>query len=175
MTDTTTREAPMIYRVVPFDDVRPVFDRFGMDLWTRLPDVDGLNGPERVRSWSAALRQMTDVDLPERPGKAADALDEIADRHAARPYADEDRIAVADEHRTLIREWNERCGTRSPLLGPLCEELGDLWWKEFAWVGQARRALEMLADADLLLPGLDAELRPVLTVYAGLDETGAPA
>jgi hypothetical protein len=168
MTDTI-REAPMIYRVVPFDDVRPVFDRYGMDLWARLPEVDGIHGPDRVRAYAAALRQMTDLDLPERPGKAADALDAIADRHAARPYSDEDRVAVTDEHRTLIREWNDRCGARSPLLGPLTEELGDLWWKEYAWVGQARRALELLTDADLILPGLDAALRPVLIVYAGLE------
>jgi hypothetical protein len=176
VTVATGRVVPMIYRVIFFDEIRPVFDRYGIDLWHRIPDRpedQGMDGVARVHVLAAAVRQMVDTDLPDRPGKAADAMDKVADRHASRPYVDEDRVAVTDEHRTLIQEWNDRCGARSPLLGPLTEELGELSWKEFAWVGQARRALEMLEDGDLLLPGLDAALRPVLAVYAGLDETGA--
>lgn len=166
---TDTREAPKIYKVMPADDLRAVETRYGVNPWPLLPEQQTPDGVAFVRALAAACRTITDPELPRRPELAAEAFDAIADELEARPYTDQDRVAVTDAHRDLIREWNERCGARSPLLGPLCEELGELWWKEFAWVGQARRSLEMLADADLLLPGIDAALRPVLMVYAGLE------
>lgn len=169
---TDTREAPKIYKVMPAFELRTVEDRYGVNPWPLVPERENPDGVAFVQALAAACRTITDPELPQRPGLAAAAFDAIADALAARPYIDEDRVAVTDEHRTLIREWNDRCGARSPLLGPLCEELGELWWKEFAWVGQARRSLELLADADLILPGLDGALRPVLTVYAGLDAMG---
>jgi hypothetical protein len=169
MTDTT-REAPKIYKVMPADGLRAVENRYGVNPWPLVPERETRDGVDLIRALAAACRTITDPELPQRPELAAAAFEALGDELAARHYIDEDRVAVTDEHRTLIREWNDRCGARSPLLGPLCEELGEMWWKEFAWVGQARRALEMLADANLILPGLDAALRPVLTIYAGLEE-----
>jgi hypothetical protein len=101
-----------------------------------------------------------------------DALNALADRVEADPVEDFDLIHPTDAHYETVRYWVGLAKVRSALLERFADDLDDKFCDN-GWVVGARNALAVLADVDLLLPGIDAELRPILTVYAGLDEPGS--
>jgi hypothetical protein len=169
MTDTTDLEQPTLIKVGDWDAFRHQLDRFGGNLYARVDCPDEMRGAALLRYYADAIENLDDPDLPDRPAKAAAAIRVLADEVDQRPVEDGDYwLGMPDSERALIREWTEHCRDRSPLLEPLVECLGDLWWATKTRVGVAREALAMLADADLLLLGVDADLRPVLTRYAAL-------
>lgn len=125
-----------------------------------------------VRNVAHAIRKLTDPDLPNRPDLVAAALDKLAAETERRDPVDSDIVRLDATHRELIRLAEKRCRDRSPLLEPLAHDLNELWWSSDPRVGHVLDAVLLLADADLLLPGVDAELRPVLALYAPADVTG---
>ncbi|MGI5247596.1 hypothetical protein [Dactylosporangium sp. CA-139066] len=98
-----------------------------------------------------------------------DGLIALADEVDASPVAGHDQADIGREHRDLLVSWQRRMEARSPLLAEAARIVDDLVVSRS--VGQARAVLALLADADLLLPGVDAELRPVLARYAAIDQT----
>lgn len=95
-----------------------------------------------------------------------DGLTALADEIDASPVADHDQANISPEHRDLLVSWQRQMEARSPLLADAARTVDDLVVSRS--VGQARAVLALLDDLDLLLPGIDAELRPVLARYAGL-------
>jgi hypothetical protein len=172
MTDTTDLEQPELVKVGDWAAFRHQLDRFGgSSLYARVDCPEDLYGAGLLRHYADTIENLDDPDLPDRPAKAAAAIRVLADEVDQRPVEPGDYwLGMPDSERALIREWTEHCRDRSPLLEPLAECLGDLWWATKTKVGVAREALAMLADADLLLLGVDADLRPVLTRYAALPD-----
>jgi hypothetical protein len=66
-----------------------------------------------------------------------------------------------------INAWLNRMGYRSPLLEPFADLLRTVRDDPTARRAYARRALALLDDADLLLPGVSNGLFDVLTGHAG--------
>lgn len=113
-----------------------------------------------------AVRAFADDVRTDYPAVAT-ALVQLADDTDRRPIDEWDIPNVGTEHGALFRDWEARCRRRSVLLEPLGDLLSTLWAAKDAGVIHARRALDVLADAELLLPGVDAALRPALTAYSG--------
>jgi len=155
---------------VPWEEFRAVYDLYGGPaLYARIPDPPRwLRGTVAARWTAEQFRQLTDDVLPDRPRLVADALDELAARHEARPVSGDDIIDVREEDREVFLRWADCCRERSEMLDPIRLPLDWLGNRDPRVEG-ARIVLGYLADADLLLPGIDAELRPVLARYAGLD------
>ncbi len=153
---------------VSWDEVRAIYDRFGgLALYRRIPEPDRwLRGTVALRWTAEQLRQLTDTDLPDRPRLLADAMDELAAHHEARPVSGDDVLDVASEDAALFHLWADRCRDRSDMLEPVQSLFGWLTDRD-PRVEAARSVLGYLADADLLLPGIDAALRPVLARYTG--------
>jgi hypothetical protein len=126
-----------------------------------------------VRQIAAEIRSRSDADLPDRPRLIADALEHAANTAESMPVDDWDAIVPAGEHLELVQTWAKRCEQRSWLLEGLARELREFSDASDPYVVHARRILSGLADADLLVPGVDAALRRVLTGYAGLSADGA--
>lgn len=167
-----------VERLVDSDAFRDLLHRYGGQYLSRIRGGLGVAmarelGPGDVRAVAAAIRDLTDADIPERPDRVADALDALADQAETRPAAVSDIVVVAEADRPLLREWTSKARERSPLLGALVEPLDEIHGTSDPRVGHARDALALLVDAELLLPGVDAALRPALTVYASLPPGGA--
>lgn len=177
MSDAPSAErAEIIGRLVDREKFTDVFHRFGGGYLGRIRGgVSVVLSRELsiadVRNVAHAIARLTDDDLPDRPALVAAALNQLADAAEQRPAEDSDVVILdQDAHRELLRFAADRCRERSPLLESLADALGELWWSRDPRVGHARAALAVLADADLLLPGIDASLRPALTQYAFLPE-----
>lgn len=104
------------------------------------------------------------------PALAA-ALDRLAETTEASPVDEWDRPQPTPEHANLFRITAGNARDRSPLLESFADDLTTLWAAKDPGVAHARRALAVLADANLLMPGLDIALRPVLNVYAAMPAT----
>lgn len=154
---------PPITRVVDTEAVDALFTRYGQP-GEQLPSDEA----PAVRAYAARLRTTVDPDLPDRPKLVADALDALCDAAEARPVDLWDRPAFTDGHRALLLGFAARLRGRSPLLARLAHDVDELAC--YPSVQAAREVLDVLGDVDVLLPGVDAELRPMLTRYAGLPE-----
>lgn len=153
---------------VSWDEIRAVYDRLGgLALYRRLPDPERhLRGTDALRWTADQIRLLTDSDLPDRPRLIADAMDGLAAHHESRPISGDDVLNVAGEDVALFDLWADRCRDRSEMLEPLQSVFGWLTDRD-PRVEAARIAFGHLPDADLLLPGIDAALRPVLARYVG--------
>lgn len=167
---------PPIEKVVKTGDVTEIFRQAGGNLHRGLYDLrDLIAGTwplEAVHQIGIAVRGRVDNELAGRPALIADKVDALAARVEARPVEDWDLIHPTDIHCETVRYWVGLAKVRSALLERFADDLDDKF-RDNGWVVGARTALAVLADVDLLLPGIDAELRPILTVYAGLDEPGS--
>jgi hypothetical protein len=135
----------------------------------RRVEFDEWHTVQFIRQFASQLRAGGDYrstfgTFPVEP--VAAGLEALADAVEASPIADTDWVNLADEDRALLSMWRDWLHAGSPLLSEPARLLDDLI--ESRVVGQARALLRLLADVDLLLPGADAALRPVLTRYADL-------
>ncbi len=160
---------------VSWDEVRAIYDQFGgVNLYARVPESPRwLRGTVGLRWTAEQIRQLDDDVFPDRPARIADAMDELAARHEARPVSGDDVLDVASEDVDLFEAWASRCRERSDMLDTVQSQLGWLCDHD-PRVDAARGVLGNLADADLLLPGIAAALRPVLARYAGEGAPGTP-
>lgn len=165
---TTTTTDPII-RIIDGDAFHALVDSYGGNYPRRVPAApeDTRWGVGYLRHYANAFRNLDDPAFPDRPVKLANALDVMAGELERRPVEDSDWLRVTEDDSDLFGAWSRGCQSRSPLLEPVAHELGELAWSQDPRVGQARRVLDLLADADLLLPGIDAALRPVLQRHVG--------
>lgn len=152
--------AQRIIRFVSAQRVKSVLEAHG----ARQPVVGPVH-PDTVRVLADEYR----ADDEHAGTPLADALLALIVEAETSPVDPWDQPNPTDEHAALFRDWACRLGARSPLLEILAGDLNTLWCAKDPGVTHARRALEVLADADLLLPGVDGSLRPALSVYAGLN------
>lgn len=162
-----TTETPPIRRLVDAGELSAALRRYGTP-GMYLPFIRTLSS-EDVREAADRLRVEVDPDLPDRPRLVADALTKLADEAEARPISTSDGLNITDYDRHLFNRWRLRCQERSDMLDPIRNALEGLTDRD-PRVEPARRILRQLADADLLLPGIDRALRPVLAKYAALQE-----
>jgi hypothetical protein len=118
----------------------------------------------RIKAASSAYDRWVEYE------PTVNALNELAAAVESAPVDDWDIVEPTREEVHLVGSWMDRCDDRSALLVPLVECLGEIRDSADCRVVHARRAVALLADADLLLPGVDADLRPVLTRYAALPD-----
>lgn len=164
---TTTTTDPII-RIIDGDAFHALVNSYGGNYLRRVPAApeDTRWGVGYLRHHANAFRNLDDPDFPDRPVKMANALDVMAGELERRPVEDSDWLRMTEDDRDLFGAWARYCQSRSPLLEPVAHELGELAGSQDPRVGQARRVLELLVDANLLLPGIDAALRSVLEPYA---------
>jgi len=74
-------------------------------------------------------------------------------------------VALAAADVSLFADWSRRCRAGSPMLVPVVRALQWLL-DDDATTEAARQLLELLPDADLLLPGIDEALRARVEAYA---------
>lgn len=155
----TTRTDQPIIRFVPADRLVDVLETYGARRF-----ISGPVQPDAVCALADEYRSDNEHD-----GSAlADALLALIEEVKSTPVDDWDQPNPTDAHRDLFREWEGRARGRSPLLEPLADALNKLWCAKDPGVVHARRALEVLVDANKILPGVDEALRYPLSEYAGV-------
>jgi hypothetical protein len=169
-----TADKPPIEKTVDGVTVNSYLRRWG-HLPGALSAIQSLD-PPAIRESASQIRALPDPDGLNRPELIADGLTKLAAEAEGRPYDGSDRINITDGDAALFCEWERRCRAGSPLLEPMT--FGRLDWliDRDPRVSAARSTLDLLVDADKLLPGIDAALRPSLTRYAGLplDQAAIP-
>lgn len=170
MTDHDTIDRtkfPPIVRVADPDAVHDILRGYGWGKKLGLGDIlaSRLAVPD-VRAFAEKLRGTADPELPDRPRVVADALNRLCDDLEARPVDDWDIPNLTEADEALVAQAAQRFRERSPLLEGPVGHLDELL--SYPAVCHVRAVLNLLGDIDALIPGADAELRPVLTRYAGL-------
>lgn len=172
-----TTTSPSITRRIAGERVRRVLsDKGGTRSYSspyELPqdvEFDRWHSVAFVRAFAAHLRAGGDYrdnwgTFPVEP--VAAGLEALADEVDGGPVDDDDFPNLTAEHEVLIRAVEQRIRARSPLFEEPARRLDALLDPHLALVRHARYVLSVLADIDAILPGVDAELRPVLSLYAG--------
>lgn len=163
-----TTTYPPIVRAISPGALAEVLRRYGYGGKLGIGDLlaERLPAPD-VRTFAAKLRATEDRELPDRPRVVAAAVDALCDEAEARPVDGWDYVHLSDDHKVLV-SWSAQ-RFRSAGLVDAAESLTDLLADPA--VCHARKALDVLAEVEQLLPGADAALWPVLSLYAALDIT----